>query len=310
MKGDAHRRAHAPAVRTENSALPLSLTDRLAALIGQEDAGGHQNRAADHEGLAQQVGRIARGRHRRLLRRNPGLCHRVICLVRHLRDGLGLLAIPAVGGLLASDLGVEFGNGLVELGLGGGVVSKRLQVCRRHGIRRSRGGIELGLGSRGALGGIVSRSDLGVERLARIVSTAADNGFGKIDPAQTGDRDGRGIAGGSRIRHGIVGLHQIVLGIAHGHLRSIERGIGSGFILSGLGKCCGGILKLGGTHGSCIGLCPSRYHGGVGIARSPLGHIEFRLSGGSIDVCPIGIALGSNKFDLCPALIGTSVFAI
>lgn len=30
-----------------------SLTDRLTALIGQEDTGGHQDRAADHEGLAQ-----------------------------------------------------------------------------------------------------------------------------------------------------------------------------------------------------------------------------------------------------------------
>lgn len=106
MKGGARRRAHALAARAENIE-PPSLTDRLAALIGQEDTGGHQNRAADHKGLAQQVGRIARGRHRRLLRRNLGLCHRVICLVRHLRDGLGLLAIPAFGGLLASDLGVS-----------------------------------------------------------------------------------------------------------------------------------------------------------------------------------------------------------
>ena len=55
---------------------------------------------------------------------------------------------------------------------------------------------------------------------------------------------------------------------------------------------------------------PDRCHGGIGIARSLLGHIELRLGGSSIDVCPIGIALGSNKFDLCPALIGTSVFAI
>lgn len=159
-------------------------------------------------------------------------------LVRHLRGGLGLLAIPALGGLLASDLGVELDNSLVELGLGGGVVCKRLQVCRRHSIRRSRGSIELGLGGRGALGGIVSRGNLGVEHLVRIVSAAVGNGFGKIDPTQAGNRGGRGIAGGL------------------------------------------------------------------------LGHIELRLGGSSIDVCPIGIALGSNKFGLCPALIGTSVFAI
>ena len=178
-------------------------------------------------------------------------------LVRHLRGGLGLLAIPAFGGLLASDLAVELDNSLVELGLSGGVVCKRLQVCRRHSIRRDRGGIEFGLGGRGALGGIVSRSNLGVERLVHIVRATVGNGFGKIDPAQTGNRGGRGIAGGSRVR-----------------------------------------------------LCLSRCHGGVGIARSLLGHIELRLNGGGIDVCPIGIALGGNKFGLCPALIGTSGFAI
>ena len=231
-------------------------------------------------------------------------------LVRHLRGGLGLLAIPAFGGLLASDLGVELDNSLVELGLGGGVVCKRLQVCRRHSIRRSHGGIELGIGGRGVLGGIVSRGNLGVERLACIVSAAVNNGFGKIDPTQAGNRGGRGIAGGSRIRHGFVSIYPVVLGIHHGRRRSIARGIGSGFVLGSLGKRCGGVLKLRGADSSRVRLCLSRCHGGIGIARSLLGHIELRLDGSSIDVCPIGIALGSNKFDLCPALIGTSVFAI
>lgn len=49
----------------------LSLTGQLAALVGEEDAGGNQDRAADYEGLAQQVGRIARGGHRRLRRGDP-----------------------------------------------------------------------------------------------------------------------------------------------------------------------------------------------------------------------------------------------
>ncbi len=294
--------------RRKWSASPLSLTGQLAALIGQEDTGGHQDRAADNEGLTQQVGRIARGRHRRLPRRGLGCCHRMFGLVRHLRGGLGLLAIPVLGGLLASDLGVELDNSLIELGLGGGVVCKRLQVCRRHSSRRSRGSIELGLGGRGALGGIVSRSNLGVERLVRIVSAAVGNGFGKIDPAQTGSRGGRGIAGGSRIRHSIVSLHHVVLGIHHGMRRSIERGIGSGFALGSLGKRCGSILKLRGAGGSRVRLCLSRCHGGVGIARSLLCHIELRLHGSSIDVCLIGIALGGSKFGLRPALIGTSVF--
>ena len=209
---------------------------------------------------------------------------------------------------MASNLGVELDNSLVELGLGGGVVCKRLQVCRRHGIRRSHGGIELGLGGRGTLGGIVGRSDLGVERLVRIVSAAIDDGFGKIDAAQAGNRGGRGIAGGSCIRHGIASLHHVVLGIAHGHLRSIERDIGSGFALCGPGKCRSGILKLRGTPGSCIRFCLSRCHDGVGIARSLLGHIELRLSGSSTDACLIGIALGGKKFGLRHALIGTSVF--
>ena len=105
-------------------------------------------------------------------------------LVRNLRDGLGLLAVSAVGGLLASDLGVKLGNSLVEFGLGGGIVGKRLQVGRCHSIRRSCGVIEFGLGDRGALGGIVSCGDLGVERLVCIVSAAVGDGFGKIDPAQ------------------------------------------------------------------------------------------------------------------------------
>lgn len=39
--------------RRKWSAFLLSLTGQLAALIGQEDAGGHQDRAADNEGLAQ-----------------------------------------------------------------------------------------------------------------------------------------------------------------------------------------------------------------------------------------------------------------
>ena len=229
-------------------------------------------------------------------------------LVRHLRGGLGLLAIPAFGGLLASDLGIEFDNSLVEFGLGGGVVCKRLQVCRRHSIRRSHGGIELGLGGCGALGGIVSRGNLGVERLVRIVSAAVDDGFGKIDPAQAGNRGGRGVASGNRIRYGIFSLHHVVLGIHHGMRRSIARGVGSGFVLGSLGKRCGGVLKLRGAGGSRVRLCLSRCHGGVGIARSLLGHIELRLDGSSIDVCPIGIALDGNKFGLCPALIGTSVF--
>ena len=229
-------------------------------------------------------------------------------LVRHLRGELGLLAIPTFGGLLASDLGVELDNSLIELGLGGGVVCKRLQVCRRQSIRLSHGGIELGLGGRGALGGIVSRSNLGVERLVRIVSAAVNDGFGKIDPAQAGNRGGRGIAGGSRVRHGIVSLHEVVLGIHHGIRRSIERGIGSSFVLASLGKRCSGVLKLRGAGGSRVRLCLSRCHAGVGIARSLLGHIELRLDGSSIDVCLIGIALGGNKIGLCPALIGTSVF--
>lgn len=50
---------------------PPSLTDQLAAFVGEEDAGGNQDRAADYEGLAQQVGRIARGGHRRLRRGDP-----------------------------------------------------------------------------------------------------------------------------------------------------------------------------------------------------------------------------------------------
>lgn len=141
---------------------PPSLTDQLAALIGQEYAGGHQDRAADHEGLTQQLGRIARGGHRRLPSRGLGLCLRMLGLVRHLRDGLGLLAVSAVGGLLASDLGVKLGNSLVELDLGGGVVGERLQVCRRHGIRRShRASSSSALAVAGTLGGIVGRSDLG-----------------------------------------------------------------------------------------------------------------------------------------------------
>ena len=231
-------------------------------------------------------------------------------LVRHLRGGLGLLAIPTFGGLLASDLGVELDNSLIELGLGGGVVGKRFQVCRRHTIRRSRGGIELGLGGRGALGGIVSRSNLGVERLVRIVSAAVGNGFGKIDPAQAGNRGGRGIAGGSRIRHGFVSIYPVVLGTHHGYRRSIARGVGSDFVFGSLGKRCGGVLKLRGAGSSRVRLCLSRCHGGVGIARSLLGHIELRPSGGGIDIGLIGIALGGSKFSLCPALIGTSVFAI
>ena len=133
---------------------PPSLTDRLAALVGEEDAGGNQDRAADYEGLAQQVGRIARGGHRRLRRHNLGLCYRVFGLACHLRRRLSLLAIPALGGLLASDLGVELGNSLVELGLGGGVVGQRLQVGRCHNIRRSNGNVELGLGSDDTLGSI------------------------------------------------------------------------------------------------------------------------------------------------------------
>lgn len=32
---------------------PPSLTDQLMALVGQEDAGGDQDRAADYEGLTQ-----------------------------------------------------------------------------------------------------------------------------------------------------------------------------------------------------------------------------------------------------------------
>ena len=200
-----------------------------------------------------------------------------------MRDGLGLLAVSAVGGLLASDLGVKLGNSLVELDLGGGVVGERLQVCRRHGIRRSHGVIEFGLGGRGTLGGIVGRSDLGVKYLVRIVSAAVDNGFGNIDSAQAGNRGGRGVARDSRIHHGIVSLHHVILGIAHGHRRCIERGIGSRFVPSGLGKCCGGILKLRGAGGSCIRFCLSRCHDGVGIACSPLRHIELHLSGSSID---------------------------
>ena len=162
---------------------PPSLTDQLAALVRQEDAGGHQNRAADYEGLAQQVGRIARGGHRRPPRSDLALFHRMFGLIRHLRRRLSLLVIPALGGLLASDLGVELGNSLVELGLGGGVVGKRLQVGRCHSIRRSNGSVELNLGSCSALGGIVSRSNLSVERLIRIVGTTASDGVGKVDPA-------------------------------------------------------------------------------------------------------------------------------
>ena len=162
---------------------PPSLTDQLAALVGEEDAGGHQDRATDYEGLTQQVRRIARGGHRRLLLHNLALCHCMFGLVRHLRRRLSLLAIPTPGGLLASDLGVELGNSLVELGLGGGVVGKRLQVGRCHSIRRSNGSVELNLGSCSALGGIVSRSNLSVERLIRIVGTTASDGVGKVDPA-------------------------------------------------------------------------------------------------------------------------------
>ena len=154
----------------------------------------------------------------------------------------------------------------------------------------------------------MGRSDLGVKYLVRIVSAAVDNGFGNIDSAQAGNRGGRGVAGGSCIRHGIVSLHHVVLGIAHGHLRSIERDIGSGFALCGPGKCRSGILKLRGAGGSCIRFCLSRCHDGVGIACSPLRHIELHLSGSSIDACLIGIALGGKKFGLRLALIGTRAF--
>lgn len=89
----------------------------------------------------------------------------------------------------------------------------------------------------------MSRGNLGVERLVRIVSAAVNNGFGKIDPAQAGNRGGRGIAGGSRIRHGIVSLHKVVLGIHHGIRRSIERGIGSGFVLGSLASDAAAFLS-------------------------------------------------------------------
>lgn len=111
-KGGARRRAYPLRRAPKMIRFPPSLTDQLAALIGQEYAGGHQDRAADHEGLTQQLGRIARGGHRRLPSRGLGLCLRMLGLVRHLRDGLGLLAVSAVGGLLASDLGVKLGNSL------------------------------------------------------------------------------------------------------------------------------------------------------------------------------------------------------
>ena len=163
-------------------------------------------------------------------------------LVRHLRRRLSLLAIPALGGLLASDLGVELDNSLVELGLGGGIVGKRLQVGRCHSIRRSNGSVELNLGSCGALGGIVGCSDLSVERLIRIVGTAASDGVGKVDPAQAGNRGGRSIAISGRIRYGVVRRSHARLGIGLRRSRCLNSSIGSGLVLRRLSKRRGGIM--------------------------------------------------------------------
>lgn len=55
-KGGAHRVGPScppRGARRKWSAFLLSLTGQLAALIGQEDTGGHQDRAADNEGLTQ-----------------------------------------------------------------------------------------------------------------------------------------------------------------------------------------------------------------------------------------------------------------
>lgn len=55
VKNGAHRVGPScpRGARRKWSAFLLSLTGQLAALIGQEDTGGHQDRAADNEGLTQ-----------------------------------------------------------------------------------------------------------------------------------------------------------------------------------------------------------------------------------------------------------------
>ena len=96
---------------------PPSLTDQLAALIGEEDAGGDQNCATDHERLARQVGDVARGGHRRLLRGDLGRRGHMLGLIRHLRCKLNLRTGTALGSFLAGNLGVELSDSSVELAL-------------------------------------------------------------------------------------------------------------------------------------------------------------------------------------------------
>lgn len=219
-------------------------------------------------------------------------------LVRHLRRRLSLLAIPALGGLLASDLGVELGNSLVELGLGGGVVGKRLQVGRCHSIRRSNGSVELNLGGCSALGGIVSRGNLSVECLIRIVGTAASDGVGKVDPAQAGNRGGRSIAISGRICYGVVRRSHARLGIGLRRSRGLNSNIGSGLVLRRLSKRRGGIAQLSRTSSSRNGRGLRRGHSCTGVGRGGLSDSKLVLSGSNVGIRLIGHALGGVQRSL------------
>ena len=88
----------------------------------------------------------------------------------------------------------------------------------------------------------MSCGNLGVERLIRIVGTAASDGVGKVDPAQAGNRGGRNIALSGRIRYGVVRRSHARLGIGLRRSRGLNSSIGSGLVLRRLSKRRGGIM--------------------------------------------------------------------